>query len=134
MICSHCKRPSYRCQNCFARNIQIGKLPFLAHKHASCRLHRTFQHDYSAYIVQRRGSKHGTISVNKTANAASVKKTVNVISTPCQQRCGCLQPWYTIFIMIDSSSRQLIFHRSFIAFYNNLQDTSAFRSSQVIVF
>ena len=59
-MCSFCKKPGFRGQNCFARNQSIGKLPFLAHKHAWCSLHRTNQHDNSAYIVQRRGSKDGT--------------------------------------------------------------------------
>ena len=36
------------------------ELPFLAHTHAWCSLHRTNQQDNSAYIVQRRRSKNGT--------------------------------------------------------------------------
>ena len=60
VICSRCKKPGYLSQICFARNKSMGKLPFLAHKHAWRSLHRTSQHDNSAYINQRRGSKHGT--------------------------------------------------------------------------
>ena len=40
--------------------INRAGITFLAHRDAWCSLHRTNQHDNSAYIVQQRGSKHGT--------------------------------------------------------------------------
>ena len=59
VICSHCKRPSYRGRNFIVRNGRITNYLSL-HTHAWCSLHRTNQHDNSAYIVQRRRSKNGT--------------------------------------------------------------------------
>ena len=59
VIRSNCTKPGYRVQNCFASNGSIGKLHFLAHKHSWCNLQQMNQHDISAWMVKRLGSKHG---------------------------------------------------------------------------
>ena len=120
VICSHCTKPGYRDQICFARtrNKSMGKLVFLARKHAWCSLHRTNQHN-SAYIVQRRGDKHGTSRHHRFGQQNDQRNFDRVNNAG-----GRLQPC-CISIVIVSSSHQILFLRSFIALYNHRSLTAA---------
>ena len=74
MICSPCKKPGYRGQNYVVRNRSIGKLPFLGHNNAWCGLHRTNQHDNTAYIVQWWRSKHGSNRYHRFGQQSGKRK------------------------------------------------------------
>ena len=143
VICSYCEKPDYRGQIFFARNKSIRKLPFLAHKHAWCSLHRTNQHDNSPYIVQRRGSKHGTSrhhrfgQQNGQRNFDPTSTTlVDACSPAASSSSSSLAHIISFFIAASSrstiiidSSTHLSFHLSSIAFYGYWSTSSAIFSS-----
>ena len=131
VICSHCKRSGYRGQNYFVSNKSIGKLHFLAHKHAWCSLHRTNQHDNSAYIVQRRESQHGTsrhhrfgqqngqrnFDPTSTTLVDAYSPAASSSSSPAHISYFFITVSSRSAIVIDSSTHILFFHCRSIAFY-----------------